>query len=259
MGKVDYIPTYEVQHVTEGTRSRWAWVRRFIGSLVVITLVMHCIAPARLPQFWTTTTTEKSTKDKVVLHTGFPGMDDLVGQIVTKERAAAIAFSPTLILSSESIARKNKESWWDRLFPWRHVHLTSVQLPVASRDLNKVKAELSICTSTRDDLWRSVPDDAKCIASATVRVESLEQEDDPFGVIEWVPKDPVVLKKNTVYWLVARSAGPVDFAWMFAQPATSNIGDRGLAYQDPEAGWELQERNEDELVPSIIVTVRDHE
>lgn len=251
MGKVDYIPTYEVQYVQEGTRSRWAWVRRFIGSLVVITLLMHCIAPAHLPQFWTT----QKSKEKVVLHTGFPGMDDLAGQVVTQERAAAIAFSPTLIFS-ETATRK--ESWWDRLFPWRHVHLASVQLPVASKNLKQVKAELSICTSTRDDLWRSVPDDAKCVASAIVSIESLEQDDDPFGVIEWAPEDAIVLKKNTVYWLVTRSAGDVDFAWMFAQAATSNIGDRGLAYEDPKAGWELQERNEDELVPSVIVTVRDH-
>ncbi|KAI8145601.1 hypothetical protein BJV82DRAFT_604323 [Fennellomyces sp. T-0311] len=234
---VIYAPTPNESH------ARWAWVRRFILSLVVLAVVMHCTAPTRLSQLWKS---HNEKKEHLVLHTGFPAVGEkMSGQRIQVQQGAAIAFSP-------NFANAQKESWWDRLFPWRHVHLSSVQLAVHSDQ--PVSARLAICTSTRDNLWQTIPDASKCIASAELQV--LDPADDP-GILEWIPsqdEDAIVMRKKNVYWLLVQ-ADANQFDWVYAQPSDDLIGDSRVAYET-QNGWKLQE---DEMIPSIMITVVDHE
>ncbi|KAI9323682.1 hypothetical protein BX666DRAFT_2022408 [Dichotomocladium elegans] len=272
------------------THTRWTWVRRFIVSLFILALVLHCAAPkARLSQLWEASSNKhccnhdakdarQQQEPKIVLHTGFPVPDALTGQTILPNHAAAVAFSPMTDDDERSSGRstvtyvgqhrtKAGESWWDRLFPWRHVHLHSVQLAVTTHgQLDHVRATLSICTSARDSLWQNIPDMQKCVASATSSVVVVDPPSDeaapqllPLGIMEWIPEEAIVLKKKQIYWLVVQAApGTDEFDWVFAQVSGGAVGDRGLAYQS-DAGWQLQDENDDgQPIPSVIITVTDH-
>ncbi|KAI9498920.1 hypothetical protein BDB00DRAFT_797302 [Zychaea mexicana] len=232
---------------------RWAWVGRFILSLAALAFVMHCTSSTRLSQLWKS---HNSPKEHLVLHTGFPAIGtNMNGQPILPKQGAAIAFSP-----GASAVSAQKESWWDRLFPWRHVHLKSVQLAVhssssSSTTTSDLKARLAVCTSTHDSLWQNIPDASQCVAS-TSSLSVLDPMDDP-GVLEWHPseeqEDAIVLRKKNVYWLIVQTEQD-EFDWVYALPSDDSLGDNRVAYET-QNGWKLQQ---DELVPSVMITVTDH-
>ncbi|KAJ8652640.1 hypothetical protein O0I10_011718 [Lichtheimia ornata] len=257
-------PVIAWQHTNE-THKRWTWVRRFIAVLVVLAVVMHCTAPrARLSQLWKHTYSNDK-EPQLVLHTGFPVPDAVVGQTIQpKGYSAAMAFAP-VDTSSSSLTVQNKESWWDRIFSWRHVHLASVQLAVTSPGpLDHVRATISICTSTHDDLWQSIPDATKCIASTMRGVDEGTAPDEPLGIITWNPvqeeKDAIVLKKNKVYWLVVEAPPGADaFEWALAQISGGVGAHQGVALETPERGWQLQNADDDDApIPSVMLSVVPH-
>ena len=253
----------------ESHTKRWAWVCRFILSLAALAFVMHCMSSNRLPQLWQSYSKENAgKKEHLVLHTGFPAIGvEPNGLSILPNQGAAIAFSPNTAGSSSLLPNNNdgnvnvqKESWWDRLFPWRHVHLHSVQLPVHSS--KPIKARLAVCTSTRDSttLWQNIPDASQCVASATP-LTVLDPQDDP-GVLEWiaptpnnaaVANDAIVLRKKNVYWLVVQTEQD-EFDWVYALPSEDYIGDSRVAYET-QNGWKLEQTD---YIPSIMVTVVDH-
>ncbi|KAI9020229.1 hypothetical protein CLU79DRAFT_756261 [Phycomyces nitens] len=279
MGKENEYAIYlgndqEEHQMTRATQRRWLYVRRFILSLVGVGLVMHCLAltptPTQLAQYWQSFETSEATlamiaaevQPKTVLHTGFPPVENISGQKITPNQAAAIAFSPHPSLSPVSAAKvaangmfkkTMDEGWWDRIFHRGHVHLTSVQLAVRSPDLSSLQATVKVCTTTHSGLWKNVPDNVNCVAEKTLKVapEDLEDEESPFGVLEWIPDDVIVLKKRQLYWLVVEA--PADaFDWVFAQAGINPYG----SALETEEGWQLQ--SQEEPVPTTIIVVQDH-
>ncbi|KAI8365953.1 uncharacterized protein BYT42DRAFT_505367 [Radiomyces spectabilis] len=183
-------------------------------------------------------TTDKSSS--VVLQTGFPSNDNLTARSVLPNQAAAVAFSPKPDVSAMG------ESWWDRLFHYNHVHLDNVQLAVRG-----TKAQLSICSSTHDTLWQNIPDSLNCVATTTA-VADIEDDEEPFNVLEWHPTDVVVLRKRQLYWLVVEPVDGEVLEWVFAQPG---VNQWGSAYQTKDT-WQLD--SEDGPVPCAIVAVVAH-
>lgn len=258
---------------------RWMWVRRFIFCIIMITLFMQSLAPIYFENEedifiassapptsdeFTALTNNNNNKAHIVLHTGFPPTEHLSGLPIYPGKAAATAFSPNPEGKNvKQIDMKHKtieggESWWDRLFPNRHVHLVSVQLPVMSinNKSNKVvEASLSICASKKQrfGLGRpQIPDMDNCIDTVVVHSDEEEDEEDNFGVLEWVPEVTIVLQKNKLYWLVVQTPSEVSFQWVYAQGGSNEYG---TAYET-EAGWEF--KLDGEPIPSAMVMVEDH-
>ncbi|KAI9265068.1 hypothetical protein BDA99DRAFT_507614 [Phascolomyces articulosus] len=246
----------------ESHSKRWTWVRRFIISLAALAFIMHCTSSNRLSQLWKSYS--KDGKEHLVLHTGFPAIgDDAMGQSIFPNQGAAIAFSPNTAAAASTMMQPRditiqKESWWDRWFPWRHVHLKSVQLAVHSPSSKPVKARLAVCTSTRDasTLWETIPDATQCVASMS-SLTVLDSNDDP-AVLEWIAptedsEDAIVLRKKNIYWLVVQTEQD-EFDWVYALPSDDYIGDSRVAYET-QNGWKLEQG---EQVPSVMITVVDH-
>ncbi|KAI7890612.1 uncharacterized protein EV154DRAFT_421746 [Mucor mucedo] len=199
-------------------------------------------------------------KSHIVLHTGFPPAGNVSGLAITPGKAAATAFSPNPASSSvkhmdrEHMTTTGGESWWDRLFPNRHVHLVNVQLPVTTvTNTTVVEASLSVCGSKKQrfGLGRpQVPDMDACVETALVKSDR-EDEEDVFNVLEWTPEKTIVLQKSKLYWLVVQSPS-VPFQWV-----NSELGINGYGTAvETEAGWEF--KLEGEPIPSAMVVVEDH-
>ncbi|KAI7859333.1 hypothetical protein BDC45DRAFT_497379 [Circinella umbellata] len=260
---------YSPPPTSESHTRRWGCVYRFILCLAGLAIVMHCVSSNRLSQLQQFYKKENGGKNEhLILHTGFPAIGvESDGLPILHNQGAAIAFSPNtagfslLTTNSDDNLSVQKESWWDRLFPWRHVHLHSVQLPVHSS--KPIKARLAVCTSTRDStLWQNFPDVSQCVSSATP-LTVLDPQDDP-GVLEWIAPGPnnaadgnendaIVLRKKNVYWLVVQTEQD-EFDWVYALPSEEYIGDTQIAYET-QNGWKLEQ---DDNIPSIMITVVDH-
>lgn len=225
----------------EDSQQRWKWVRRFIISILMVTLFAQCFPSS--PELSATTMTHDK---KVVLQTGFPPTEHVNGLPITVGKSAATAFSP----NPEQIQAKG-ESWWDRLFPHRHVHLNSVQIPVLANQ-TIFTCQLSICGSKKQKfgLGSPVPDVNNCMETVLIETEPLE-EGDTFAVVEWVPKETLVLKKSKMYWLVVETPAE-SFSWVYAQAGANPYG---TAYQT-ELGWEYM--LEGEPIPSAMIMVEEH-
>ncbi|KAI8643383.1 hypothetical protein BD408DRAFT_414813 [Parasitella parasitica] len=243
---------------------RWMWVRRFILSIILITCFMqsfYYVNDDKQDIFISTTTdiTQNSKNSHIVLHTGFPPTQDVSGLSVEYGKAAATAFSPNPSSTKKHIDMKHLqtsgESWWDRLFPNRHVHLVSVQLPVVGKKTNFANATLSICASKRSKFGpnsHDIPDLTKCVNSVSVQTQDVDEED-LFGVLEWVPDMTIVLNKSKMYWLVVQAPSPdAAFEWVYAEGGSNQYG---TAYET-EIGWEL--KLEGEPIPSAMLMVEDH-
>ncbi|KAG0165672.1 hypothetical protein DFQ28_008464 [Apophysomyces sp. BC1034] len=247
----------EIQPVNQ-TKNRWTWVRRFVVSLVLVAVAMHCLAPARLSQLWVERSSRGDKKSHIVLQTGFPSLDNLTGLAIHSD-AAAIAFSPRPLKRDQGLLSSfgDDEGWWDRIFHRGHVHLANVQLPVLSKQLRSVEAVLSICTTTHDRFWQNVPDSMHCIASTQTKVDPedlTENEEEPlFGVIQWTPDSVIVLKKRQIYWLVVQSAATPGFDWAFTQDGPDPWGS---AQQTSDDDWKLFSKQDPVL--SAMVTVVEH-
>ncbi|KAG1439027.1 hypothetical protein G6F56_012434 [Rhizopus delemar] len=192
---------------------------------------------------------QSEQEPRLVLHTGFPPLEDIHGLSIFPGKAAAASFSP----KAQEVSLMG-ESWWDRLFPSRHVHLTSVEIPVRGHSNQAVS--LSICPSERGRLGtdQGYPDLKKCLSTLLSHLESSPEE--PFGVVEWVPEDVVVLKKTNVYWLVVQSPDEGSLDWVYAQRSKSvNEKEVTIAFQS-ENGWQMQLK--DEPVPSVMLMVEEH-
>jgi hypothetical protein len=244
----------------DNTPHRWMWVRRFILSIILVTLFMQTFYFDKEEQdifISTTAISSKSTnKPRIILHTGFPPPDNISGLSIVPGKAAATAFSPNPTSFKEinmDHAAQNGESWWDRLFPSRHVHLVSVQLPVVSTNKTSVQGTLSICASKRERFGLGkpqVPDLQKCVNTVSVTSDDIDQ-DDSFGVLEWNPEVTIVLKKSKMYWLVVQAESE-PFSWVYAQGGSNQYG---TAFET-ETGWEF--KLEGEPIPSAMVMVEDH-
>ncbi|KAG2195592.1 hypothetical protein INT46_011838 [Mucor plumbeus] len=245
-------------------RHRWMWVRRFILSIVLITCFMqsfHVVNEDKQDIFISTTAdiTQDKKKSHIVLHTGFPPTQDISGLPIEYGKGAATAFSPNPSNSRKQIDMKhiqsNDEGWWDRIFPNRHVHLVSVQLPVVGKKTNFVNATLSVCASksSRFGLSRpQIPDLTKCVNSVSVQTQDVDEEDS-FGVLEWVPNMTIVLKKSKIYWLVVQAPSEESaFEWVYAEGGSNQYG---TAYKT-EVGWEF--KLDGEPIPSAMLMVEDH-
>lgn len=246
--------------------NRWMWVRRFILCIILLTLFMQSLAPIYFEEeiFIADTVSETSQQTShIVLHTGFPPIENVSGLPIYAGKAAAAAFSPNpannnvkQIDLNHAIIEGGGESWWDRLFPNRHVHLVNVQLPVLpiTKNVNgAVEATLSVCASKKQrfGLGRpQIPDMDKCVETTIVKTE-LTAEDDDFGVLEWVPEVTIVLQKSKLYWLVVQTPSE-PFNWIYSE---SGSNDYGTAYQT-EAGWEF--KLDGEPIPSAMIMVEDH-
>lgn len=229
----------------EGSQQqRWKWVRRFIISVMLITLFSQCFHSNTTTN--NTIVTNMAQDKKVVLQTGFPPTEHVNGLPITVGKSAATAFSP----NPEQIQALG-ESWWDRLFPHRHVHLNSVQIPVLANQ-TLFTCQLSICESKKQKfgLGSPIPDLGKCLDTVLIETDPLE-EGDTFAVVEWVPKDTLVLKKSKMYWLVVETPAE-EFMWVYAQEGANP---HGTAYQT-ELGWEY--KLEGEPIPSAMIIVEEH-
>ncbi|KAL9537933.1 hypothetical protein MBANPS3_011337 [Mucor bainieri] len=245
-----------VQH-----QHRWMWVRRFILSIILITCCVqsfyHVSQDKEDVLLTATTTLDSDRKSHIVLHTGFPPTQEISGLLIENGKAAATAFSPNPSNTNKQIDMKhmksNDESWWDRLFPNRHVHLVSVQLPVIGENTNFVNATLSVCASKRLRFGPNspqVPDLSKCVKSASVQTQDVDEED-PFGVLEWTPDTTIVLTKAKMYWLVVQTPS-APFQWVYAEGGSNKYG---TAYET-EVGWEF--KLEGQPIPSAMLIVEDH-
>ncbi|CAO3653181.1 unnamed protein product [Mucor hiemalis] len=245
--------------------NRWMWVRRFILCIILLTLFMQSLAPIYFEEeiFIADTVSETSQQTShIVLHTGFPPIENVSGLPIYAGKSAAAAFSPNpannnvkqIDLNHATI--EGGESWWDRLFPNRHVHLVNVQLPVLPITKNAngaVEATLSVCASKKQrfGLGRpQIPDMDKCVETTIVKTEALSDEEE-FGVLEWVPEVTIVLQKSKLYWLVVQTPSE-PFNWINSE---SGSNEYGTAYQT-EAGWEF--KLEGEPIPSAMIMVEDH-
>lgn len=257
---------------TPVVHNRWMWVRRFILCIILITLFMQSLAPIYFDEeiFIADTVSEKTVvaldnkqKSHIVLHTGFPPLENISGLPIVPGKSAAAAFSPNPSSNVKQIDLNHAkiegggESWWDRLFPNRHVHLVNVQLPVVplskSNTDGVVEATLSICASKKQrfGLGRpQIPDMKKCVETTLVKSEPLDEEES-FGVLEWVPEVTIVLQKSKVYWLVVQTPSE-PFNWVYSQSGTNSYG---TAYET-EVGWEF--KLEGEPIPSAMIMVEDH-
>lgn len=260
------------QYTTEDTipvvNNRWMWVRRFILCIILITLFMQSLAPIYFENDQDIfiandiSINKESQKSHIVLHTGFPPSENVSGLPIYSGKAAATAFSPNPASNSvKQIDMKHTliiggESWWDRLFPNRHVHLVSVQLPVAPLVKNAngtVEATLSICASKKQrfGLGRpQIPDMSSCVETALVKSDA-EDAEDLFGVLEWTPEVTIVLQKSKLYWLVVQAPSN-PFNWVNSEGGTNGYG---TAFET-EAGWEF--KLDGEPIPSAMVMVEDH-
>ncbi|KAI8050127.1 uncharacterized protein B0P05DRAFT_563197 [Gilbertella persicaria] len=257
--KLDEKYTVEEQIKRQQTTSkRWKWVRRFTLFTFLVGLSIHTLYP--VVQQDNVFITIQETKARVILHTGFPPVEHISGLSIQPGKAAATAFSPNPTnfkeIGMDRSYHRTGESWWDRLFPNRHVHLVSVQIPVSSpTQHNRIEGTLSICASKRHGMFGNiqVPDLNKCVQTVSVNNHQDEvTEDDLFGVLEWVPEEEVVvLKKSKLYWLVVQSDKEA-FDWVYAEGGSNQYG---TAYET-EAGWEL--KLEGEPVPSAMIMVKDH-
>lgn len=243
-------------------QNRWKWVRRGILSVVIMGLVVHTFSPLCQQEDEFFIQQEKQQKSHIVLHTGFPPAANVSGLTITSRKAAATAFSPNPASSSVKHISKehmtlvrNGESWWDRLFPNRHVHLVNVQLPVTTLTVNgtEVEATLSVCGSKKQHFGLGrpqVPDMDSCVETAVVKSDK-EDEEDAFGVLEWIPEKTIVLQKSKLYWLVVQAPSN-PFQWV-----NSELGINGYGTAvETEAGWEF--KLEGEPIPSAMVVVEDH-
>ncbi|KAI9483609.1 MAG: hypothetical protein EXX96DRAFT_149481 [Benjaminiella poitrasii] len=249
---------------------RWMWVRRCIFSIFLLILMMQVTYVIHGRNIITLASTIVETEDqqnpRIVLLTGFPPTKDISGFTIGSGKAsAATAFSPNPTTSAESSSSgkvniemaNGGEGWWDRLFPNRHVHLTSVQIPIATKENRKtatIQGTLSICGSKKRSgygLGRpQVPDLSNCLGTVSLQTENIE-EGELFGVLEWVPDTAIVLKKSKLYWLVVQTQSE-PFIWVYAQGGSNTYG----TAHETENGWEFQ--LDDEPVPSAIIIVEDH-
>ncbi|GAA5808518.1 hypothetical protein MFLAVUS_001909 [Mucor flavus] len=256
--------------VSSSSNNRWMWVRRFIVCIILITLFMQSLAPIYLDSeqdiFIATDVDQTETKKShIVLHTGFPPTENVSGLSIFAGKAAATAFSPNPDSSANTkrIDMKHAfvdgsgESWWDRWFPNRHVHLVSVQLPVVPLVKNGtsgiVEATLSICASKKQRFGigrPQVPDMSKCVETAALKSDA-EESDDPFSVLEWLPEVTIVLQKSKLYWLVVQTPSE-PFKWVNSEGGSNQYG---TAYET-ENGWEF--KLDGELIPSAMVMVEYH-
>ncbi|CAO3652520.1 unnamed protein product [Mucor fragilis] len=240
---------------------RWMWVRRFILSIILITCCVQSFYHVNQDKedvFLTAATTlDSEKKSHIVLHTGFPPTEEISGLLIENGKAAATAFSPNPGNSNKQIAMKhiksNDESWWDRLFPNRHVHLVSAQLPVIGENTNFVNATLSVCASKRLRFGPNspqVPDLSKCVKSVSVQTQDVDEQD-PFGVLEWTPDTTIVLTKSKMYWLVVQTSS-ASFEWVYAEGGSNKYG---TAYET-QVGWEF--KLEGQPIPSAMLMVEEH-
>lgn len=249
-------------------QNRWMWVRRFMACIILITLFMQSLAPIYLDteeEIFVVNSEKKETSSKekshIVLHTGFPPTENVSGLTIYAGKSAATAFSPNpdspdvRQIGLEHAKIRSGESWWDRLFPNRHVHLVSVQLPVASIQRNGtiVEATVSICASKKQSFGigrPQVPDMEKCVETVGLKSDA-EEADDLFSVLEWLPEVTIVLQKNKVYWLVVQTQNE-PFKWVNAEAGLNRYG---TAYET-ENGWEF--KLDGEPIPSAMVMVENH-
>ncbi|KAI9281089.1 hypothetical protein BY458DRAFT_429957 [Sporodiniella umbellata] len=183
---------------------------------------------------------ESKKEPRLVLHTGFPPIEGVNGLPLIRGRAAAASFS---VVSAEG------ESWWDRWFGRRHVHLVRVELPVRGD-----RIQLSVCPAEtrRWGTTQGFPDLERCVASVALET-SRQDPEDLFRVVEWEPTETVLLKKSVNHWLVVQSAQD-NLDWVYAQ-TSPNRGQDTIAYQN-EGSWQLQLK--DQPIPSIMITIQDH-
>lgn len=204
--------------------------------------------------------TKQEKKPTLVLHTGFPPLETVKGLPILPGKAAAAAFIPKPSTTTNDVkvqTRKGGESWWDRLFPNHHVHLSRVQLPIMSSTNKTMTATLSICPSERSRFGSSrFPDTKKCLSTRLVQLSPIEEGDD-FGVIDWEPELVVVLKKSTVYWLVVQ-APDVDasFDWVYAKESKDAVEKESIIAVQNENGWQLQLA--EQPIPSVMILVEEH-
>lgn len=244
----------------DNTHHRWMWVRRFMLSVILVTLFMQAFYFDEDQDIFISTavmTTKESNKPRIILHTGFPPPDEVSGLSIVPGKAAATAFSPNpdsfKEINMDHAVTQSGEGWWDRLFPNRHVHLVNVQLPVVSNNHTAVQGTLSICASKRKRFGLNkpqVPDLTKCVNTVSVTSDDIVEEDN-FGVLEWEPDVTIVLKKSKMYWLVVQ-ADSEPFSWVYAQGGANQYG---TAFET-ETGWEF--KLEGEPIPSAMVMVEDH-
>ncbi|OBZ88015.1 hypothetical protein A0J61_03931 [Choanephora cucurbitarum] len=264
--KLDEKYTVEEQIIRQKTRKRRCKLfLRLLSSIGLLALFMHLAYPAITKQdeaqITTFATTSSNANPRIILHTGFPPIENISGISIQSGKAAAIAFSPNPenfkeMSMGRSLHLTAGESWWDRLFPNRHVHLVNVQIPVASSlTKNHIQGKLSVCASKSSN-HAQVPDLNKCVETASVNnnLDDDESQDDMFGVLEWIPDEAVVLKKSKLYWLVVQSEDNQPFNWIYSD-AVGGANQYGTAYET-EIGWRL--KLEGEPVPSAIIMVADH-
>lgn len=253
------------QDDTPVVQDRWIWVRRFILCIILITLFMQSLAPMYSGEediFIATDFTTQQQQDPsshLVLHTGFPPSENVSGLPIYNGKSAATAFSPnpsnSKSLKYEAHIESSGESWWDRLFPNRHVHLINVQLPVIPLDTknNFVEATISICASKKEKFGLGrpqIPDMDNCVETALIKTDEIDVEDE-FGVLEWVPEGTIVLQKSKLYWLVIQTQSD-PFNWVYSEGGSNELG---TAYET-EVGWEF--KLEGEPIPSAMIMVEDH-
>ncbi|KAI8969658.1 hypothetical protein BDB01DRAFT_732041 [Pilobolus umbonatus] len=197
-------------------------------------------------------------KPHVVLHTGFPPIDNITGLPIEINKSAGIAFSPNPSKGQkvDMYGGMGEETWWDRLFPNRHVHLQAVQVPVIGQsDHPNVDSIISICASTGGLFasYAQYPNTKHCIVSPVIQSEW--EEESAFSLLEWVPESPIVLKKASVYWLIIQT--PQDsFKWVYSQTNGDSTDELGVA-METESGWVL--RADNDPIPSAMIMVQDHQ
>ncbi|GAA5798610.1 hypothetical protein EDC94DRAFT_593159 [Helicostylum pulchrum] len=257
----------EVASVSPVASNRWMWVRRFILCIILITLFMQSLAPIYLDDSDIFIATDigltETKKSHIVLHTGFPPTENVSGLTIFPGKAAATAFSPNPdSANAKQIDMKHAfvdgESWWDRWFPNRHVHLVSVQLPVVPLVKNNnstgiIEATLSICGSKKQRFGigrPQVPDMKKCVETAALKSDA-EESDDLFSVLEWLPEVTIVLQKSKLYWLVVQTPSEA-FKWVNSEGGSNQYG---TAFET-ENGWEF--KLDGEPIPSAMVMVEYH-
>ncbi|KAG2234436.1 hypothetical protein INT48_007184 [Thamnidium elegans] len=261
------VALYTDQDTPPVASNRWMWVRRFILCIILITLFMQSLAPIYLDSdedifIANEVMLTETKKSHIVLHTGFPPTENVSGLTIYAGKAAATAFSPNPDSPNvKQIDMKHAfvdggESWWDRWFPNRHVHLVSVQLPVVPVVKNGtgiVEATLSICASKKQRFGigrPQVPDMNKCVETAALKSDA-EESDDLFSVLEWLPEVTIVLQKSKLYWLVVQTPSE-PFNWVNSEGGSNQYG---TAFET-ENGWEF--KLDGELIPSAMVMVEDH-
>lgn len=235
----------------ETTTRRWkGWIVFFIGLTSLFYMVDRQDAFVLTNSQCAMTSQRPST----VLHSGFPPIDNVTGLTILPGKAAAIAFEPNPAV--ERLNVMGGESWWDRLFPNRHVHLHSVQVPILSARNQTISAVVSICSGEGGRLTRRkrFPDMQHCVSTKAVEIET--EPGDTFGVLEWEPEVVIVLKKSTRYWLVLESPSvESSFEWVYAEQPSDVTEGIPVAIQG-ENGWQMQLK--DTPPPSAIVMVERH-